>query len=176
MIDRSQEFREAIKDLFPRLWRYCFVLAGDRSAADDLAQAACLRALEHEHQFQISTRLDRWIFRIAQTIWLNQLRAAKIRQGSGTLPLEETALADTSAGSETILYVSQVLSAVMELPEAQRNVIFLVCVEGYSYKDAAGHLGVPAGTVMSRLASARAKLTSALGRNPMRHPETDEAK
>jgi len=176
MIDRNQEFREAIKDLFPRLWRYCFVLTGDRSAADDLAQAACLRALEYEHQFQIGTRLDRWIFRIAQTIWLNQLRAAKIRQGSGTLPPAETVLADTAADSETILYVSQVLSAVMELPEAQRNVIFLVCVEGYSYKDAADHLGVPLGTVMSRLASARTKLTSSLGRNPMRRPETDEAK
>jgi RNA polymerase sigma-70 factor (ECF subfamily) len=132
--------------------------------------------LEYEHQFQIGTRLDRWIFRIAQTIWLNQLRAAKIRQGSGTLPPAETVLADTAADSETILYVSQVLSAVMELPEAQRNVIFLVCVEGYSYKDAADHLGVPLGTVMSRLASARAKLTSSLGRNPMRPPETDEAK
>ena len=176
MIDRNQEFREAIKDLFPRLWRYCFVLTGDRSAADDLAQAACLRALEYEHQFRMGTRLDRWMFRIAQTIWLNQLRAAKIRQGSGTLPPAETVLADTAADSETILYVSQVLSAVMELPEAQRNVIFLVCVEGYSYKDAADHLGVPLGTVMSRLASARAKLTSSLGRNPMRPPETDEAK
>jgi RNA polymerase sigma-70 factor, ECF subfamily len=176
MIERSQEFREAIKDLFPRLWRYCFILAGDRSTADDLAQAACLRALEYEHQFQIGTRLDRWLFRIAQTTWLNHLRAAKVRHGRGTLPPEEIALADTASDPETILYLSQVLSTAMELPEAQRNVIFLVCVEGYSYKDAADHLGVPLGTVMSRLASARAKLTALLGRNPMRRIETDEAK
>jgi RNA polymerase sigma-70 factor (ECF subfamily) len=175
MIERSQEFREAIKDLFPRLWRYCYILAGDRSTADDLAQAACLRALEYEHQFKIGTRLDRWIFRIAQTTWLNQLRAAKIRQGSGTLTPEEIALAGTAADSETILYLSQVLSTAMELPEPQRNVIFLVCVEGYSYKDAADHLGVPLGTVMSRLSSARAKLTASLGRNPMRRTDTGEA-
>jgi RNA polymerase sigma-70 factor (ECF subfamily) len=176
MIDRSQEFREAIKELFPRIWRYCFVLTGNRSAADDLAQAACLRALEYEHQFKIGTRLDRWIFRIAQTTWLNQLRAAKIRHGSGTLPPEEIGLADTAADSETILYLSQVLSTVIELPEAQRNVMFLVCVEGYSYKDAAEHLGVPPGTIMSRLASARAKLTASLGRNPVRRTDIDEAK
>ncbi len=176
MIDRSQEFREAVKDLFPRLWRYCFVLAGDRSTADDLAQAVCLRALEREHQYQTGTRLDRWIFRIAQTMWLNQLRAGRVREGRGTVSPDEIALADTAADPETILYLSQVLSAVIELPEAQRSVIFLVCVEGYSYKDAADHLGVPPGTVMSRLASARAKLTASLGRNPMRRIETDEAK
>jgi RNA polymerase sigma-70 factor (ECF subfamily) len=175
MIEKSQEFREAIKDLFPRLWRYCFILAKNRSKADDLAQAACLRALEHEHQFQIGTRLDRWIFRIAQTIWLNQLRALKIREGGGILPPEEIALAGTAADSETILYLSQVLSTAMELPEPQRSVIFLVCVEGYSYKDAADHLGVPLGTVMSRLSSARAKLTASLGRNLMSRTETGEA-
>jgi RNA polymerase sigma-70 factor, ECF subfamily len=165
-IERSQEFREAIKDLFPKLWRYCFILARDRSIADDLAQAVCLRALECEHQFQTGTRLDRWIFRIAQTIWLNQVRAVKIRRGSGTLPPEEIALAGTAADSETILYLAQLLSTAMELPEAQRNVIFFVCVEGYSYKDAASHLGVPPGTIMSRLASARAKLTASLTATP----------
>jgi RNA polymerase sigma-70 factor, ECF subfamily len=53
----------------------------------------------------------------------------------------------------------------MELPEAQTSVVYLTCVEGYSYKDAAEHLGVPIGTVMSRLASARAKLTSSVGRS-----------
>ena len=63
----------------------------------------------------------------------------------------------------------------MELPEAQRSVIFLVCVEGYSYKDAADYFGVPLGTVMSRLASARGKLAASLTRGPLRHTETDES-
>jgi RNA polymerase sigma-70 factor, ECF subfamily len=159
MIDKSQQIREAISDLLPRLWRYCFMLTGNHSMADDLAQAACLRALEHEHQFQIGTRFDRWLLRIAQTIWLNQLRAAKVRQGAGSEPADEI-LMDDSADSEMTLYLSQVLSKVMQLPEAQRNIIFLVAVEGYSYKEAAEHFGVPIGTVMSRLAAARAKLSA----------------
>jgi RNA polymerase sigma-70 factor, ECF subfamily len=151
--------RDGLDRLLPRLWRFCFVLSRDRSVADDLAQAACLRALERERQFQAGTRLDRWVFRIAQTVWLNQLRAEKVRRGTGVVPLEDAGLVDAGGDAETTFYRNQVFSDVMALPEAQRTAVLLVYVEGYSYKEAAEHLEIPIGTVMSRLASARGRLS-----------------
>jgi len=151
--------RDGLDRLLPRLWRFCFVLSRDRSVADDLAQAACLRALEREDQFQAGTRLDRWVFRIAQTVWLNQLRAEKVRRGTGVVPLEEAALVDAGGDAESNFYRNQVFSDVMALPEAQRTAVLLVYVEGFSYREAAEHLEIPIGTVMSRLASARGKLS-----------------
>ena len=151
--------RDGLDRLLPRLWRFCLVLSGDRSAADDLAQATCLRALEREEQFEPGTRLDRWIFRIAQTVWLNQVRAEKVRRGGGVVPVEQAGLIDATADAESNLFANEVFSQVMALPEAQRSAVLLVYVEGYLYKEAAEHLDVPVGTVMSRLASARDRLS-----------------
>src|ERR1700692_2520441 len=66
-----------------RLWRYGLVLSGNRTVAEDLVQATCLRALERAHQFEAGTRLDRWLFSILHSIWLNEIRAARYRQGDG---------------------------------------------------------------------------------------------
>jgi RNA polymerase sigma-70 factor, ECF subfamily len=151
--------RDGLDRLLPRLWRFCLVLSGDRSVADDLVQATCLRALEREDQFQPGTRLDRWIFRIAQTVWLNQLRAEKVRRGGGLVPVEQAGLIDVASDAEANLFANEVFSQVMALPEAQRAAVLLVYVEGYLYKEAAEHLDVPVGTVMSRLASARDRLS-----------------
>jgi RNA polymerase sigma-70 factor (ECF subfamily) len=160
VIADTETLRTGIDKLLPRLWRFCLILTKNRTDADDLVQAACLRALERENQFQPDTRLDRWVFRIAHTIWLNQLRSEKVRTGTGVLSSEEAELVDSAAGPELNLYLRQVLSGVMELPEAQRITLLLVYVEGYSYKEAADQLDVPIGTVMSRLAGARERLAT----------------
>jgi RNA polymerase sigma-70 factor (ECF subfamily) len=151
--------RDGLNELLPRLWRFCHVLAGNRSTADDLAQSACVRALERAGQFQPGTRLDQWVFRIAQSIWFNQRRAEKVRRGLGTVPAEEAGLASTGADAEANIYLSQVLSSVMALPEAQRETVLLVYVEGFSYQEASEMLDIPIGTVMSRLAVARGRLS-----------------
>jgi RNA polymerase sigma-70 factor (ECF subfamily) len=156
--DNPDTVRNGLHRLLPRLWRFCLVLSGDRSAADDLTQAACLRALEREHQFEPGTRLDHWVFRIAQTVWLNQLRSDKVRRGHGVVHAEDAGLVDRNPDAESNLYLAEVLSGVMALPEPQRTVVLLVYVEGYSYKEAAEHLEIPIGTVMSRLAGARDRL------------------
>ena len=150
--------RDGLDPLLPRLWRFCRVLTGEPAAADDLAQATCLRALEREEQFQPDTRLDHWLFRIAQSIWFNQMRAEKIRRGGGLVPAEQADLLAEGADQELNIFLSQVLSQVMALPEAQRVTVMLVYVEGYPYKEAAEVLGIPIGTVMSRLAAARGRL------------------
>jgi len=116
-----------------------------------------VRALEHAAQFSEGTRLDRWLFSILHSIWLNEVRAQHIRQGQGFVDAEE--LAD-SASNEDPIWANQVMQRVNRLPEAQRNTVFLVYVEELSYREAAEVLGVPIGTIMSRLAAARLRLAN----------------
>lgn len=130
-------------------------LTGQRDWADDLAQATCLRAMEQASKFEAGTHLDRWMFRMAQRVWLNELRSRKVRMGTGVVPVEDADLPDTRPDAEANIFARDVLSQVMGLPEAQRQSVVLVYVEGYSYKDAAAIMDCPIGTVMSRLAAAR---------------------
>ncbi len=154
------EVSEGLKPLFPRLWRYCLALTSNADRANDLAQSTCLRALEKSHQFEAGTKLDRWMFRIAQRLWINEMRADAVRRGGGLVTIDEIDLPDTKSDQESNLLARQLLLEVMELPEAQRMTVILVYVEGFSYKEAAATLDIPIGTVMSRLASARGKLTA----------------
>ena len=156
------EIRHGLPDLFPRLWRYCLALTSNRERANELAQAACLHALEKADLFQPGTHLDRWLFRLTQRLWLNEMRANAVRRGQGLLPVEELDLPDKKPDPHANLYAKEVLSAVVGLPEAQRVAVMLVYVEGYSYREAAGILEIPIGTVMSRLAAARKTLVSRL--------------
>ena len=158
----SDEVRNGLKPLFPRLWRYCLVLTGNRDQANDLAQKTCLRALDRAEQYDAGTKLDRWVFRIAQRVWFNELRADAVRRGGGLVPAEDAGLVDHRSGPESNMFARQVLSEVMKLPEAQRSTVLLVYVEGYSYKEASDILDIPIGTVMSRLAAARSKLSGKL--------------
>ncbi len=151
-----------LKRLYPRLWRFCFALSGAKHTAEDLAQASCLRALEKQHQFTPGTSFDSWVFQIARNTWINELRANAIRRGGGLVPVDTVDIADEKISPETNLSGSEVLLAVMGLPEAQRTTTFLVYVEGYSYKEAADMLNIPIGTVMSRLATSRKRLAETL--------------
>jgi len=152
--------RAGLRAHLARLWRYGLVLSGSRDAAEDLVQATCLRALERAHQFTPGTRLDRWLMTILHRVWLNELRAARYRRGQGLVDAESALVFDGLRAIEANISAAQVLRAVQSLPEAQRETVFLVYVEGYTYREAAEALDVPIGTVMSRLAAARAKLSA----------------
>ncbi len=160
-----EDVRRGLPPLFPRLWRYCLALTSNRERANDLAQAACVHALEKSKHFEPGTHLDRWLFRLTQRLWLNQLRADAVRAGRGLLPVEEIDLPDNKSDPHANLYAKQVLSEVVGLPEAQRVTVMLVYVEGHSYREAADILEIPIGTVMSRLAAARKTLASRLERH-----------
>jgi RNA polymerase sigma-70 factor (ECF subfamily) len=146
---------KGLPDLFQRLWRFCMVLTKTRDGADDLAQAACERALLNAEKFEIGTDLDRWVFTIARRIWLNDIRSAKVRRGEGLVPVEDVDISDNAPHTEVNIFAREVLDMVQALPEGQRVTTFLVYVEGYSYREAADMLEIPIGTVMSRLAGAR---------------------
>lgn len=152
--------------LLPRLRRFARGLAGTADRADDLVQAACERALSRIQQWTPGTRLDSWMFRIIQTIWLDERRAAKVRSGEGTVEAEDAGAelsVDGSREMEAHLTFDAVRRAMARLPEEQQAVLMLVCVEGQTYKEAADALSIPIGTVMSRLARARVALMREMG-------------
>ncbi|MEM9062980.1 MAG: sigma-70 family RNA polymerase sigma factor [Pseudomonadota bacterium] len=155
--------REGLPDLMPRLWRYGMVLTRNSDEAAELAQATAVRALERSDQFQPGTRLDRWCFTILASIWKNELRSRSVRRGEGLVPVEDAGLADTAPHADVNISARQVLSGMMQLPEAPRETMFLVYVEGYTYAEAAERLSIPVGTVMSRLANARRRLNETMG-------------
>ncbi|NKJ39748.1 RNA polymerase sigma-70 factor (ECF subfamily) [Rhizobium sp. SG570] len=162
-IASEEDIRAGLSQHLTRLWRYGVVLSRQRDVADDLVQATCVRALERAAQFTSGTRLDRWLFAILHSIWLNEVRSRRVRLGQGFVDADETLVFDGARETETHILAGQVLRRVQALPEAQRTAVFLAYVEGLSYREVADILAVPIGTVMSRLAAARAKLAEGMG-------------
>ena len=161
-MDGPGQIRADLPALLPRLWRFAVVLSGDRATAEELVQAACVRALERAHQFQPGTHVDRWVMSILASIWRNEARAESVRRGQGRMDASEALSVDIAPDLETHILIRQVLKAVGDLPEAQRSAVMLVYVEGFSYREAATALDVPIGTVMSRLAAAKSRLAEAV--------------
>ncbi len=153
-------------ELLPRLRRFAYALTGNLDRADDLVQETCARALASADQWQAGTRLDSWMYRIAQNLWFDRMRANKVR---GEVVDVDTATdivgSDGRDVTESRLTLQAVSKSISELPADQQLIIAHVCVDGLSYKEAAEALGIPIGTVMSRLARARRSLHLALSAN-----------
>ena len=154
----SARFSDQLIAVLPRLRRFARGLTGSPAEADDLVQAACERALARAHQFQEGTRFDSWMFRIVQTIWIDQIRARDVRKEDSDVGEERLGSDAPVRQVEARLALAEVRLAVERLPPDQRSVLMLVTVEGLSYKEAAVVAGVPVGTIMSRLARARIAL------------------
>jgi RNA polymerase sigma-70 factor (ECF subfamily) len=156
---RNADFNQQIVALLPRLRRFALVLARNADAADDLVQSTVARALDKWTQFQPDSRLDRWLFQILRSIWISDRRSAVLRQTELLDDHAETAAGtDGSSVTEGRLMLAEVQARFRTLPLEQQQPLLLVCVEGYSYAEAASLLGIPIGTVMSRLARGRAAL------------------
>ena len=156
----TDDVQRELPALLPRMWRFALRLTRDAHDAEDLVQRSCLRALEKRAQWRPGTSLASWLLAIEYSIWMNELRSAQ-RRRMGSLDAEadwgeHLAGASPHGDPESGLHYRQVVAAVESLPEAQRVVMLLVAVEGFSYREAAEFLDVPVGTVMSRLSRARA--------------------
>ncbi|WP_028749924.1 RNA polymerase sigma factor [Rhizobium mesoamericanum] len=162
LIASEADIRSGLADNLLRLWRYGLVLSHRRDVADDLVQQTCVRALERVEQFEIGTRLDRWLFSILHSIWLNEIRSQRVRLGRGFVDAGDALVVDGARDTETHVMANQVLRLVNSLPDAQRAAVFLAYVEGLSYREVASVLDIPIGTVMSRLAAARAKIAASV--------------
>ncbi len=142
--------------LLPRLRAFARSLTRVADQADDLVQATCLRGLDRIDQFAEGTRLDSWLFRIMRNLWIDEFRRAKpVVSLTDTPAAEEIPGLDGREVTLDRLVLAEVGAAVANMPEEQRSVLVLVCVEGMKYREVAEILGIPIGTVMSRLARAR---------------------
>lgn len=160
MAEPTENLREQLAALLPRLRRFGRTLARHREDADDLVQTALERALTRADQWQPGTRLDSWMFRIMQNAWIDETRARE-RRGQ-TFVAEEEGEAVGVSFTDAQIDAIAVRRAVARLNDDQRSVVGLVLVEGLPYKEAAEVLGVPIGTVTSRLARAREALQALL--------------
>ena len=159
--------RYQIVELLPRLRRFARSLTKDSDRADDLVQAACERALERLDQLEAGTRLASWLYRIIYTRWIDHMRRRKTRSAKLILLSEEKKSSTRAYDSgDPIAAVLDLQNALAALPEEHHAALTLICVEGYSYAEAASVLEVPAGTVASRVARARTKLNTLLFREP----------
>ncbi len=171
----SAGFSDQLIAVLPRLRRFARGLTGSAVEADDLVQAACERALSRAEQFQEGTRFDSWMFRIVQTIWIDQLRARNVRKEDGEVDGEKLGSDEAMRRVEARIALAEVRRAVSRLPIEQRTALLLVTVEGMSYKEAAEIVKVPVGTIMSRLARARVALQAQLDAGGGLRRSTDDA-
>lgn len=150
------DLRSEIVAILPRLRRFCMAIARNGDAGDDLCQATIERALSRADQFEQGTRLDSWMYRIAQNIMIDTARRTRTR--GVEVEVDEAFGLIGEDGLHVVERRSDLAraKAAMEgLPDDQRTLMALVVLDGMSYKDAAETLEIPIGTVMSRIARAR---------------------
>ncbi|MGH7904617.1 MAG: sigma-70 family RNA polymerase sigma factor [Candidatus Dormibacteraceae bacterium] len=151
------------------LYRGALRLTRDPDQAQDLVQDTYVRALRYQHSFEAGTNMKAWLFAIMRNLFWDRFRAGRQEE----LSLDDgddfalyDRLRDKGPGPESQvldqLAATEVVSAVETLPPLHREVVLLVDVEGFAYKDAARILDVPIGTVMSRLHRARRQLQQSL--------------
>lgn len=164
MSEGDNRFRVELRALIPRLRRFGHSLTGSPEDGDDLVQEALEKALSREGQFRVGSRLDSWMYKIMQNAWIDQKRSAA-RRRQIIQPMSEDVVAVGEDGRDAFgsrINLRQVREAMMHLHPDERSVLALVSIEGQTYREAAETLGIPIGTIMSRLSRARARLLQLL--------------
>jgi RNA polymerase sigma-70 factor (ECF subfamily) len=157
--NREDGLRYQLVGLIPKLRRFARGLAKDPYRADDLVQEACERALRHRNRSDKEIRLESLLYRIIYHRWIDYLRRRKTRKSKLIFLAERNKPNGYDSQDGNQLDVALDLdSALGQLDNEHRAALTLICVEGYSYAEAADVLEVPVGTVASRVARARAKL------------------
>ena len=144
-----------IAEQVPRLRRYARALTGDRTRADDLVQDTLERAWGKLHLWRRGSDIRAWMFSIMHNVFVNQIRQSQVTM----VMLDDDALeVPVRATQEDGLEMRDLAAAIARLPVEYREVILLVGLEQMGYEEAARVLGVPLGTVMSRLSRGRERL------------------
>lgn len=165
---KASDIKAELVQLLPRLRRFAFSQTRSVQDADDLVQAACERALSRLDQFQPGSRLDSWMFTIMRNIWIDNVRSRQRRPEFANTEATEEAVDHMllAAQAEARSDLQRISGEMARLPPEQLSVLTLVVMDGKSYQQASEILGVPIGTVMSRLSRARARLATSLGAAP----------
>ena len=149
--------KQLVVDQIPALRRYARALTGNRDAADELVQDCVERAWRRFYLWRRGTNVRTWLFTIMHNLHVNSIRKAK------SVPVH-TSLSDVDNVAhvqpiqEIVVEVSNLVDGLARLPEHQREVILLVSLQEMTYQEVANVLGIPIGTVMSRLARGRERL------------------
>lgn len=158
-------FSQAALAHIDALYGYAMTLTRDSTQAEDLVQETFLRATSAANQPPVGSNVKAWLFVIMRNAWLNQVRHNQ--SGPRFVELETNDQTDDARGNPHVVYLrklerEQVRDAIEKLPEAYREIVVLRDIEGFTYQEIAMVLDCPAGTVMSRLGRARAKLRDSL--------------
>ena len=147
--------------LAPRLRRYAYALCRSVADADDLLQASLERLLSRPLPEDVM--LEKWAIRVCRNIWFDDLRARRVRrEAAGELQRSSGEAISAEQAAMANIDLRRANAAIDALPEDQRDVLALVAIGGMAYREAAEVLAIPVGTVMSRLARARAALAAQL--------------
>ncbi|MES0884324.1 RNA polymerase sigma factor [Roseibium sp. SCP14] len=151
-----QSFETQLEKSLPDLWRYAWSLTRDRSVADDLVQDCIERALRKRLLWIPGRPLKPWLTKILLNLYRDRLRSESRRQ---TVTLDQISnVAELSASPEERLKAKEIWKSLDKLPPEQRQALLAVVAAGLSYEEVASALGIPRGTLMSRISRARAKL------------------
>ncbi len=149
-----------IEKYIPALRRYAFALLRNQEAADDLVQDCLERALQKQLLWLKGSSMRAWLFTIMHNIYVNQVKKQSRKPVTFSLDTYHDTH-DISAGyAHSDSNISDIEKGLHQLPEEQRQVLLLVALEGFSYKEVSKILNIPMGTVMSRLSRARESVRS----------------
>jgi RNA polymerase sigma-70 factor (ECF subfamily) len=156
------DFASSIEALIPRLRRYARALTRNEVAADDLVQDCLVRALAKQHLWQEGTDLRAWLFTILHNQYVNHVRRC-MREGTAVSVSDTEPSLTHAADQGTHLELRDLDRALAQLPDEQRTIILMVGLEGMHYEAVADIIGVPVGTVRSRLSRGREALRRLMG-------------
>jgi RNA polymerase sigma-70 factor (ECF subfamily) len=164
VIDRlfaARALKGRIAERRERMYKIAFAWCGERHLADDLVQEAMFRAMDKCSQLRDPSRFDSWLYSILNNCWREHLRARRPIVDLDDQDLECTRCPERINASSEL--AERVIALMAMLPEGQRQVLALVSLEDFSYREVAETLDIPIGTVMSRLSRARRFLADRLG-------------
>ncbi len=162
-MDQRSDFDGGLTQCLPRLRRFAHALSRNRADADDLTQMTIERALRSRGQWRPGTRLDSWLYRIMRNLWIDTARSRARRTRVEAEDSGEDIGFDPRPGIEAAVDLDKAMAAMARLPDEQREVVALILIEGFGYKETAELLEMPIGTVSSRLARGRIALLQMLG-------------
>jgi len=158
----ESDFSRLVEAEIPRLRRYARALTRDVSRADDLVQSCLTRAVAKQHLWQPGTDLRAWLFTILHNQHVNDVRRS-VREENNVSIDDIAPVASVQAKAMDVLALRDLEAALAKLSSEQRQVILLVGLEGMAYEEVAAVLGVPVGTVRSRLSRGRDQLRALMG-------------
>jgi RNA polymerase sigma-70 factor (ECF subfamily) len=171
--ERTKRFERDALQYMNQLYAAAMRYTKNPEDAQDLVQDTYIKAYNSFHQFEPGTNLKAWLYRVLTTTFINTYRKDQRRPQTSDSELEDWQIAEASShtsdqGKSTEDVVlenlpdSDIKNALAEIPEEFRMAVYLADVEGFSYKEIAEIVGVPAGTVMSRLHRGRKQLREKL--------------